>query len=167
MEHAIMRGLNLKKKTLAFAVAGGLTVATAGGAYAYWTTTGSGTGSATTRAGATVFTVAGGVANAMYPGDSAQTGTATVTNTGSENYKVQSLKAYLTTDKPGCTGADYLLNGAAAPSTNGTAADLAITPVDLAPAATASKTFTLQFNNTAANQDACKSAVVTINYLAS
>lgn len=160
----------MRTSTKITALVGGtaLAVATAGVAYAYWTTSGSGTGTATTATGsATAFTVTGNVTNAMFPGDAPQTVTATVQNKGSENYKVQTLKAYVTTDKSGCTGADYLVNGAAAPSTALTAADLAITPVDLAPNATTTKTFTMQFNNTGGNQDACKGAAVSINYLAS
>ena len=156
-----------KKKAAAFAVAGVLGLATAGGAYAYWTSTGAGTGTATTKSGATsVFLVTGNVANAMFPGDSAQNATATVKNVGTENYRIQSVKAYLTTNKTDCDGSNYLLNGVAAPSTEGTAASLNITGVDLAPTATTTVGFTLQFNNKDTNQDACKGAAVTINYLA-
>jgi hypothetical protein len=145
-----------------------IAIATAGTAYAYWTTTGTGTGTGTTAAGnAAALTVTGNVTDAMYPGDSAQTVTATVTNTGTETYKVQALKAYVTTDKQGCTGADYLLNTAAAPSTDTAAVDLGLTAASLAHNGTTTKTFTMQFNNTTSNQDACKGAAVTIHYLAS
>ncbi|MBW8731394.1 MAG: hypothetical protein JF622_10555 [Terrabacter sp.] len=41
-----------KKKSAAFVAAGVIGLATAGGAYAYWTSLGGGTGTATTRAGA-------------------------------------------------------------------------------------------------------------------
>jgi len=140
-----------------------------GTAYAYWSTSGSGTGSATTSAGAAAFTVAGNVANAMYPGDAEQTGTATITNTSTtENGHLAKVTAYLTTDKLGCTGADYLLNKAAAPSSGATAADLGFTAVDIAGSGTATKTFTLQFNNSSTtDQSACKGAAVRINYTAS
>ena len=43
-----------------------------------------------------------------------------------------------------------------------------MTQADLAPAATTTGTFTMQFNNKAdANQNACKGAAVTITYVAS
>ena len=157
-----------RKKTAAVVTAGVLGLATAGGAYAYWTSNGAGTGSASTRSGATdIFLVTGGVAEAMYPGDSAQTATATVKNVGSEKYKVQGVSAYLTTDKVGCDGSDYKLNGSAAPSTSAQAVSLGLTATDLAPTATTTVDFTVQFNNKATNQDACKGAAVTIHYIAS
>jgi hypothetical protein len=157
-----------KKKTAAIVTAGVIGLATAGGAYAYWTSLGGGTGSASTAAGSqNVFLVTGGVANAMFPGDSAQNATATVKNTSSESYKIQSVTAYVTTNKDGCTGSDYKLNGTAAPSTAATAVSLGVTPVELAPAATTTVDFTLQFNNKATNQDACKGADVTLHYTAS
>ena len=160
--------MSSRKKTVAIISAGVLGLATAGGAYAYWTSTGSGSGTASTRDGATVFTVGGNVANAMYPGDQAQDVTATVTNTGTENYRIAAVKAYVTTDQTGCTGDDYLLNGSAAPVDAAGAVSIGVAPVDLAPNGTTTKVFTMQFNNKAnTNQDACKGAAVTIHYLAS
>lgn len=167
-----MRKIN--KKRLAI-VAGGTAVVMAGAGvgYAYWTSDGTGTGTASTAAGnATAFSVGGDVPDEMYPGDDVQRITATVTNDGSENYKIQKLEAYLTIDAPhataGCSSADYLLNNATAPGTAETAADLAITPIDLAPDGTQSVDYTIQFNNnTDANQDACKGALVSVNYIAS
>ena len=160
--------MRINKKAAAVAVAAVALTGT-GVAYAYWSSTGGGTGSASTTAGeTTAFSVSGGIANAMYPGDSEQTGTATVTNTStSQNAHLASVKAYLTTDKSSCTGADYKLNGVAAPSDSTSAVDLGFTPVDLAHGATATKTFTLQFNNSStADQSACKGAAVTIHYIA-
>jgi hypothetical protein len=83
---------------------------------------------------------------------------------------VNTLKAYLTIDAThaaaGCTAGDYQLNGTAAPGTAGTAADLGLTPVNLAAGGATTKTFTLQFNNLTTPQDFCKGAAVTINYVA-
>ena len=160
--------MSTKKKTAAIITAGVLGLATAGGAYAYWTTNGGGTGAASTAAGASnVFLVTGGVADAMYPGDSAQTATATVKNTATETYKVLGVSAYVTTDRSGCDGTDYKLNGAPAPTSAATAVSLNVTPVELAANATTTVDFTLQFNNKATNQDACKGAAVTLHYIAS
>lgn len=160
-------------KRLAVATAAALLlVGTGTAAYAYWTTGGTGSGTATTAPGASgMLSVSGNAASAMYPGDSPQTVTATVTNTSTtESYQVTSLKAYLTIDGPhataGCSAGDYKLNGSAAPGTPATAADLAVTPVNLAAGGTTTKTFTLQFNDLATAQDFCKGAAVTINYVA-
>ena len=157
-----------KKRSAALLAAGVIGLATAGGAYAYWTSTGSGTGTATTAAGtANALVVSGNVASAMFPGDSPQTVTATVKNSGSESYKLQGLKAYVTTGTTDCDGTDYKLNGAPAPTTEATAVSITVTPIDLAPSATTTATFTMQFNNKTTNQDACKGAAVTITYVAS
>jgi hypothetical protein len=102
----------------------------------------------------------------MFPGDPAQTVTATIKNNGTENYKLQGVKAYVTTGVSACDSTNYLLNGAPAPSTALTASSLTLTPVELAPAATTTGTFTIQFNNKATNQDACKGVAVTVNYVA-
>jgi hypothetical protein len=165
-----MRTMN--KKRLA-AVAGGTAIVMAGAGigYAYWTTSGTGNGSATTADGnATAFSVAGGAASDMFPGDEAQTVTATVTNVGDESYKLQTLSAYLTIDEPhataGCSASDYLLNGVDAPGTAGMAANLHVAPTELAKRATTEKTFTLQFHDKSTEQDSCKGASVTVNYIA-
>jgi hypothetical protein len=139
-----------------------------GVAFAYWTTSGSGEGSAATTAGVVDQLSFDQAAVAdMYPGDSSQPLTVTVTNDASESAYVTTVKAYITTDKSGCTGADFLLGGAAAPSTAGTAVALVWTAQDLIAGGSDEATSTIQFNNTGANQDACKEAVVTINYVAS
>ncbi|GAA2484704.1 hypothetical protein [Terrabacter carboxydivorans] len=157
-----------KKKSAAFVAAGVIGLATAGGAYAYWTSLGGGAGTASTSAGASnVFAVTGNVANAMFPGDTAQTVTATVVNNGTENYKLQTVKAYVTTDKQNCDSTNFKLNGVEAPANATSAVAVAVAPADLAPSATTSGTFTMQFNNKTTNQDACKGAAVTITYVAS
>jgi hypothetical protein len=160
--------MSSKKKTAAIITAGVLGLATAGGAYAYWTTNGGGTGAASTAAGASnVFLVTGGVANAMYPGDTAQSATATIKNTATESYKLLGVSAYVTTDKSGCDGSDYKLNGSPASTSSATAVSLGVSPVELASNATTTVDFTLQFNDKGTVQDACKGAAVTLHYIAS
>lgn len=157
-----------KKRFAAVGVACVIGLATAGGAYSYWTSLGDGTGSATTSAGnSSPFKVTGDVANAMFPGDPRQTVTATITNSGTENYTVRALTAWVSTNKTGCDGSDFLLNGTAAPASADTPASIPVTQTDLAPKASTTATFTMQFNNKAVAQDACKDATVTINYSAS
>jgi len=160
----------MRKTQKTTAVVGGTIAAVlvGGVAFAYWTTSGSGSGTGYTTAGVSdqlSFTQAS--LTDMYPGDSSQPLTVTVKNTSGESAYVATVKAYITTDKPGCTGADFKLGGSAAPSTVATAAALSWTATDLAAGAQADASSTIQFNNTGANQDACKSATVTVNYLAS
>lgn len=153
------------------AAAAGTILALIGGgaAYAYWTTSGSGTGAGSTTAGQTGnLTFTQDALTAMYPGDTPQTLKVKVKNVSSENAYVSTVKAFITTDKQGCTGADYLLGGTAAPSAAEGARALTWTAQDLAKTdGNADATSTIQFNNTGANQDACKGAKVTVNYIAS
>ena len=163
-----MRAFMPRKKATTIVVASALLLGTAGGAYAYWSTTGSGIGSGTTAAGESGHLgFAQNTLTDMYPGDSSQNLRVTVTNNGTASAYVATIKAYVTTDKDGCTGADYLLNGNAAPSSAGTATELTWTAQDLAKGGQANATGTIQFNDRGnANQDACKGAAVTVNYLA-
>lgn len=158
-----------KKNTKRVAIVGATTGALLGGgvAFAYWTTSGGGTGTAGTAAGeSNKLAFAQNTLKNMYPGDSSQDLTVTVTNNGTSTAYVAGVKAYLTTDKVGCTGSDYTLGGATAPSTADTAADLRWTAADLAVGSSADATSTIQFNDTDANQNACQGATVTINYIA-
>lgn len=157
-----------KKQYLAAGAAAAVIIAGGGAAYAYWTTSGSGSGSGSTTAGVTnQLSFDQNTLTAMYPGDSSQDLTVTVTNASAESAYVSAVKAYITTNKSGCTGADFLLGGSAAPSTAAGATDLTWRSQDLAAGGNDNATSTIQFNDTGANQDACKSATVTINYLAS
>ena len=159
----------LSKKTMAL-VAGSLVVATVGGgvAFAYWSTTGSGTGTGSTTAGKVdVLTFSQNTLSPMFPGDSSQPLTVTVTNPSGENVFVGGVKAYLTVTGT-CGADDFLLGGTAAPSDIATARSLAWTAQDLAHnGGNANATSTIQFSNKATNQDGCKSATVTVHYLAS
>jgi len=162
-----MRAFTPRKKATTIVVASALLLGTAGGAYAYWSTTGSGSGSGTTSAGeSNNLGFSQAWLNAMYPGDASQALTVTVKNNGTASAYVAGVKAYVTTDKDGCTGADYKLNGSAAPSTDVDAAALTWAAQELVKGGQANATGTIQFNDTGANQDACKGAAVTVHYLA-
>ena len=94
---------NNKKK----AAAAGTIVALvgAGAAFAYWTTTDTGTGAGDATTGvANQLSFDQNELNAMFPGDTAQNLTVTVTNDATENAYVSTVKGYITTDKAGCTG---------------------------------------------------------------
>lgn len=157
----------ITKRTAAVVAGGALAVATAGTAFAYWTTTGSGSGSGATQSQSVSLTFSTAQLTDMFPGDSSQPLTVTVQNGSTQKAYVAGVKAYVTTNKPGCTGADYLLGGAAAPVDAAHAVPLAWTATDLpANGGSATATSTIQFNdNPNASQNACQGATVTVNYL--
>jgi len=159
-----MRKLSTKQKIAATGTAAVVAVAGAGTAYAYWTSTGSGTGSATTSAGASNLTLAqtSNISN-MYPGDSAQAITGTVTNNAGNSAYVTAVTASisgvtLATGAVGvCDASDYTL----ATPTMTVGRDVV---------AGGSATFTgatIKFNNKTTNQDGCKGATVALAYAAS
>lgn len=156
-------------QAIAAVALGAVAIAGTGVAYAYWTTHGSGSGTGSTTPGvADALTFSQSALTAMHPGDASQPLTVTVTNASkAEAAHVGLVKAYVTTDKTGCTGADFLLGGTAAPSDAAGARSLTWTAQELAVGGSANATSTIQFNDTKANQDVCKAAVVTVNYLAS
>jgi hypothetical protein len=146
------------RKTLV--AAGTVFLIAAGGAYAYWTQGGSGTGSGAngTTTGITInqtSTVTG-----LYPGGPAQALSGNFNNTNSGPVRVSTVTASLvsvtgSTGTPACTIADYQLN----------------TPVATVNAEIASGTGvgawsgpTVQLLNSATNQDACKNATVNLSY---
>ncbi len=161
-----------KKQTAATAA---LTVVLLGGgtaAYAYWTTTGTGTGAATTSEGAPLLTVeqTTTVTN-MFPGDEPQSLVVQVTNDAENSAYVQFVKGIATVNQAsGATGAcdptDYSYNGDPLPPSG--AFTMTWTATDMAAGASLSTAGdTLKFNNKASNQDGCKDATVTFAYTAS
>lgn len=153
--------INFKsKKFLAASVAA--TVLSGGAAYAFWTAGGSGEGTAATAAGTIALTVNQAALTEMYPGDTAQTISGTFGNTNTGPVYVTSVTASIAsvTDGAGaaivgCTAADYTLGT----PTMAVGAQVAVgDPVGAWTGAT------IQFNNTGANQDACKGATVNLAY---
>lgn len=159
-----MRNLTKKSKAIiaGAAVAG---LISAGGAYAYWTASGSGDGTAATSAGVNglTFTQTSVIAN-MYPGDAAQALTGTINNvqpTGGQSQYVTAVtvtKDSVTgagTASLGCTIADYDLVGG----------PIAVGQ-DIAPGANFALPVgaTVKFHNSAANQDDCKGATLHLHY---
>ena len=140
-------------------------LAIGGVAFAYWTTSGSGTGTGSTETGNTAaMSITGNAAAAMYPGDSAQTVTAVVKNTDEhQTLRVAGLTAYITTDAADCDGTDYLIDGSTSSSDAPVALDWSAQQI--AAGQTASTTYEVQFNNKPAdNQNACSGADVTVHY---
>lgn len=139
-----------------------LTLALAGVAYAYWTANGSGTGSAS--AGDTVAVTANQttVLTPMYPGDSPQTISGDFDNPNSGpvyitdvTVSIASVTKAVGAPAGTCDATDFTLSGASmavgaeVPAGNGEGAFTGAT---------------IQFNNKASNQDACKGASVSLAY---
>jgi hypothetical protein len=156
--------MQVNKKKIATVVAtGAVGLAGAGVAFGYWSTSGSGTGSASTSAGAANLSISqtSTISN-MYPGDSAQTISGSVTNQAANAAYVTSVTVSIAgvTQAPAATGScdasDYTL-----------ATPTMTVGQDVAAGGTA--TFsgaTLKFNNKASNQDGCKGATVNLSYAA-
>jgi hypothetical protein len=166
-EHKVMRAMKMKRKTLAIVLSGTLGLAVAGGAYAYWTNSGSGTGTATTGTNAAVTVVQTSIVTAMAPGIAAQALSGTFNNPNAGPVWIKTVVATVTgTEKPvgfpnpTCGADDYTIAGTSV--IQGATAGLGA-QVPAGAAGTWSG-LTIAFNSTAANQDACKDAVVTIGY---
>jgi hypothetical protein len=165
MEHRSMFALKMKGKARTIAIAGTLLVAVAGGAFAYWTAGGSGTGTATAGTNVPITAVQTTVVAPIVPGGAAQTISGNFTNANTSPVWVATVTASIASVvKAGgapvgtCAAVDFTL------------ASAAMTVGASVPSGTAQGTWsgaTIAFNNTAANQDACKGAAVTLSYVIS
>ncbi|WP_159708946.1 hypothetical protein [Arthrobacter sp. 18067] len=151
-----MRKLS-KKSRITAAVAGVALVAVGGGAaYAYWTTTGSGSGSATNSAGGGTVTLHATFAGGLAPGNQVPVAY-TADNSTTTGTVVGALTANVTTNVAGCLPAWFEVT---AVTTN--------TLVAANATGTSVGSGTLKFNDSGTvNQDACKSAIVTVNVTSS
>ena len=142
---------SIKRKTTVAITAGALTLGVAGGAYAYWTTTGAGTGSAANASSNGTITLhAAWAAGALYPGGS-QTVTFTGDNAGASDLRVGTISSVVSTSDPACLASDF------------TIADVVSnTTIPHGASGFALGTGTLSMANSASNQDACKGATITL-----
>lgn len=142
--------ISLKKKIAAAAAAA--TILGGGSlAYAYWTTTGAGTGSGTAAAAnGTVVLSASFSSGALFPGGSVPV-TFTGANAGATNLYVGTISSVVTTSDVGCLPADFSIANV-----------VSNTIVPAGATATPLGASSLVFANTAVNQDACKSATITL-----
>jgi hypothetical protein len=163
-----MRNLFNSRKRIAVAAAGAVIVFGGVTALAYWSTTGSGTGSAT--AGTSKVLVSSDQDNTvtgLYPGDTAVPLTVKLVN-GSGNGAVSialvtpsiaHIKDHAgVTDAADCTVADFTLTAA-------THAPVVVVADGGNVAGVAGGTIAM--NETSVNQDGCKDAVVSLTYAAS
>jgi hypothetical protein len=151
-----------KKRVLtALSVVGVLVVAAI--SYAYWTTGGSGDGTATTGSTAGITVNQTSVLDAMYPGDSAQTLSGDFTNTNDGPTYVGTVTASI----------DSVDKAAGAPDGTCDASDFTLSNEVMTvnaqvPSGENKGSWsgaTIKFNNKEdANQDACKGATVNLHY---
>jgi hypothetical protein len=150
-----------KKSKMIFASAAIVGIVSSGVAYAYWTNSGTGTGTAATGTNVPITLTQTSTVTAMAPGIAAQALSGTFNNTNAGPVFVKTVVATVTaTDKTGCTAADYTIAGTSV--VQGATAGLGA-QVPVGTAGTWSG-LTIAFNSTASNQDACKTAVVTVGY---
>jgi hypothetical protein len=158
-----MRSPKITKKTTSIAAAALLTVGIAGGAYAYWTSLGSGTGSASTGTSTSwAVTTDAATGSPLTPGGPTQTVTFHVKN---DNSGVQHLTAVAVTVAnadgtpwtavTGCSAADYTVGAPV------------VTAGDVVSGATVNGTVTVTMANLSSNQNGCKNAVVPLYVSAS
>jgi len=145
-----MRKLTKKSKVIAVAASVALVAVGGGTAYAYWTTTGTGTGTGTNSTGGGTVTLHASFAAGLAPGNSVPV-TYTADNSSNTGTVVGALTASVTTSVPECLPAWFTVT--ATTSNSSVLANSTGTQVGSG---------TLAFPNDAANQDACKSAVVTV-----
>lgn len=129
------------------------TVAISGAAFAYFTTTGAGTGSGTTGT-SSALTIHGIAATTLYPGTSS-TVSFTVDNPSTGHQYVNTISlTNVTTDAghSGCVVADFTMPTVTAHQDVDTGNGTAITA-----------TGTITMANTASSQDACKGAPLTLH----
>ena len=135
-----------------------LLLAVAGGAYAYWTAGGTGSGDVETGTTEALVAHQTSTMTEMYPGDSPQTLSGNFDNGNDGPVYVTSVTAAITGVTGGdgvCTAADYTLASPVMTVGHEVAVGLGVDAWTGA---------TIKFNNTVANQDGCKNATVTLTY---
>ena len=150
-----------KKQYLAAAAAGVIVLGAAGTAIAYWTSTGTGNGSATTGTASNYTVTVANVSLAdLTPGGPTDNVGFTVKNnsTGHQAYTT-AVPTVTGTTNAGCTAADFqisnVVSGAANLGPSGSATD------------TATGSFDIQMKDTGVNQDACQNVTVHLQVVAS
>jgi hypothetical protein len=141
-----------------------LALAVAGGAFAYWTIGGSGTGSASAGTVSGVTVVQTSSVSGLYPGGPAQALSGTFNNPNAGKVYVSSVTAAVhafsstavDATKPACTQADFVIGGSAPVAAE-------INPGN---AQGSWSGLTVALSDAATNQDNCKGAAITIDYTA-
>lgn len=135
----------------------------AGGAYAYWTAGGSGTGSGSAAGSTTALTVNQSTTlAAMYPGDSAQTISGNFGNTNSGPIRVNTVTASIASVVKAAGAASGTCDATDFTLANAVMTVNAEVPVGSGQGAWTGAT--IKFNNKASSQDQCKGATVNLSY---
>lgn len=147
------------KKTAALLIAAAALVLVGGVAFAYWSNTGSGTGSATTGSNTPITIVQTASSVPLVPGGASSTVSGTFNNPNSSPVFVTSVTATLASvsgsvGTPACTVADYQLE----------TATVAIGAQAAADDTTTWSGIKVRMLNSGTNQDACKNATVNLAY---
>jgi hypothetical protein len=156
--------LTKKRVLAALSVLSILVVAVA--AFAYWTTSGSGSGSATAGSDAGV-TVAGDPANGIYPGSNVAVSTVITNSSSTQAQQVSNLHVTISIDSAhataGCDAADftYKANSEASGDSNPHTVTL---NQEIAAGGTLTVPGKVFMADTAVSQDACKGATVNLAY---
>ncbi len=160
-QHSTKRPISRTKR---FAIATLGLVAIGGAAYAFWTATGSGQGQADTGTTTPVQVNQTSVVTNLAPGSGSQPLSGNFDNPNDGAVYITSVAATVAEVNDvngdpitGCSAADYTIAGSGAVGAE-------------VPSGTAQGSWgnlTIAFNNTAANQDACKNAQLVIAYTAS
>ena len=145
-----------QKRAMAALGIAAMVVAAAGGAFAYWTQSGSGRASGTTgTTGAIVVT--GTIADGIFPGGSRLV-SFTASNSGDSATLVNAVQlGGVSTSNPECVAADFTMPDVPQSQSVAGGAGVGTTPAAVLP-----NRGTLSMANTGVNQDACKSATITL-----
>jgi hypothetical protein len=146
-----MRKMTKKSKAAAVAASVALVAVGGGAAYAYWTTTGTGSGSGANSAGGGTVVLHAAFVAGLAPGNS-ETVLYTADNASTTSTVVGALSASVTTSDSGCLPAWFTVTAVTSNST-----------VLAGASGVSVGSGTLTFLDSAANQEACKSAVVTVS----
>ncbi|TFC13061.1 hypothetical protein E3O19_12755 [Cryobacterium algoritolerans] len=133
-------------------VAAALLLVGGGGAFAYWSTTGQGTGSAANAAANGTLVLTATFDPGLAPGNSVPV-TFTAQNAGTSTLHLGTITSVVTTSNALCLASDFTISPVTFDTTlkGKTPGVVTLSPTGL-----------LSFADTANNQDACKSAVVTL-----
>ena len=141
------------KKAIVAGLASAIAMTTGLAAFAYWSATGAGVGTASTEAGRTVVITQTNVVDDLEPGQLTPdnlVGNLTV-STGTYAYVGTIFPIVTGTSNPGCTANDFTVTpGTYNAEVNGEADGVTLG--------------TIVFNDTASNQDACKGVTVNLSY---
>lgn len=169
-----------RKTTMIAAGGAALVLSISGAAYAYWTTTGSGTASATTGSNVALSVTQDGTVTGLVPGGVAQAVNYTITNSASTpqyatTVTINKVSVRYINPAGAGTGTSATDHPAGAVAATCTIADFTVVQpdplnTDLAPGTTSftrggsPKSGTIAMLNTASNQDDCKNTTVALSF---